>query len=182
MNALFWSDAALATACLLLAVARRRQGALLIAALIMGFAAACGVAVYAGVTAVEGPHRFGSLLAETVALPLLATWLAWPEAPIAAYRTGAFAFALILATLGIAAAADLSVYGQAVAAVMAAAMIAAGPRRGPLGFLAGTVIAAAVATASLPVLPTALRITLLHWLLAVGMILFIAIPTQNRMV
>lgn len=102
---------------------RRRADAplLALAAGLSALSAAFGVAVWAGLAALNGPHEFLRLAAGAGVAPALAVALVWPGSAIAARRNGAVCFILVISGLGVA----FSVTGLAFAPALAAALSAA---------------------------------------------------------
>lgn len=140
------SDVVLALACgfIALRVARARPGVALACAAI-GIAATIGALRFSVLPELSGAHRFLSLTGSTAALPLLAASLAWPDGQAAKTGRGAALTLLVGSALGIAVVvgAGFPLWGQAVPALSAIAILAGAVRAGiPRKFMGALILVA----------------------------------------
>jgi hypothetical protein len=86
-----------------LTVAWRATGApaLRLACSLLGAAAVLGTLRFSGWMPLPSLHQLVSMLGATVALPLLAAAVIWPEGAVALQRRSAWIFAVVSATLGL---------------------------------------------------------------------------------
>lgn len=122
------SDLVLALACAVIAMraAKAKPGVALACATI-GVAAVFGVLRFSGAADVGGAHRFLSMLGGTAALPLLAASLTWTDSLAAKTVRGAALTLFVAGAIGVAVTvgAEFALWGQAVPALSAVAILAA---------------------------------------------------------
>jgi len=101
MSSLAYTDGFLTLVCLWVLARASLPLAVRMAAAVLGAAALLGVLRFSGLYPLVPWHQFASLMGASVAFPLLAVALAWPDSAVAQRLKFAVIFAVTMAVLGL---------------------------------------------------------------------------------
>lgn len=190
MNPDALSDLVLLGACgWILARTLKARPSIAVAAVLFGVAALVGVLRFSGFDMLSGVHKFTSLLAACAAFPLLAYALSWPQDPTSVRLSAAARFAMLFGGVGVAiVAVGFKPWGQIVpilsGLLIAWTMLRLRSVPGLLGVIALFASFGIAVGMDATTLVGGLfnRVQLLHYSLALALVLLTLRPTKSQAV